>query len=134
MQMKDAPAPLQNYPQPWHPQQGRPQPPDGRKNPAVGIVSAAVVAVAAVLGNIAMVAMAAGKRISNSTSPYEQLGGNAAGIIGALNASFFLGFVAFVLGIVAISANRGRGLGLTALLVSITGPIISFGIYVAISA
>jgi hypothetical protein len=139
-------APMPNYPQPGYPQ-AYPQAmyvptPAVRKNPAVGVISAVVVAVAAILGNYAMVGMIpavkaslhGGRRANNSTWLYEQLGDSAQAIGVALYSSLFLGFVAFILAIVAISSGRGRGLGVAALLVSLVGPVVSFFILGTLSA
>jgi hypothetical protein len=131
-------APIQGYSQPGYLQQGYPavyaQAPVVAKKPTLGIISTVVVAVAAILGNYAMVATApavkaslsGGRRATNSTWLYEQLGSSAAAISVALDVSLLLGFVALVLGIVAIATERGRGLGVTAVVVSMVGPIISF--------
>jgi hypothetical protein len=144
----------QGYPQPGYPQPqpyaqpGYPQPgyPGSQgKSPTLGIISVAVVAIAAIIGNSSMFgflpAVKAAQTTGHSTSDGEwimdQLGSNAALIVIGFYGSLFLGFIALVIGIVATSTNRGRGWGIAAMVTAIVGPILTlflFGIIGAASA
>lgn len=137
-------GPPQGYPQPGF---GQPAPipmPKAKKSPIVGVIAAAIVGVAAALGNAAMFALvgpfrqaiASGHSARDSEWIYSQLSQTQVDLLSMeLQSSVALGFVAFVIGIVAIATNRGRGWGVTALVIAIIGPVVTmFAIVVTVMA
>jgi hypothetical protein len=131
----------QGYPQPGF---GQPAPipmPKAKKSPIVGVIAAAIVGVAAALGNVVMFALvvpfrdalASGRSAKDSEWIASQFTQSQLDLLGLeFKASLALGFVAFVIGIIAIATNRGRGWGVTALILSIIGPFITLFVFAAV--
>ena len=117
--------------------------PPVKRSPILGIIALAVVVICAVVlsmylwqvGGIAgQVAVNGTIDTSNSAElqalVLSQLGGWS--LIGSLSA--FLGFVGWIIGIVAVATKRGRAFGVVTIILGVLAPFVALGAFVAAMA
>ena len=117
--------------------------PPVKRSPILGIIALAVVVICAVVlsmylwqvGGIAgQVAVNGTIDTSNSAAlqalVLSQLGGWS--LIGSLSA--FLGFVGWIIGIVAVATKRGRAFGVVTIILGVLAPFVALGVFVAAMA
>ena len=117
--------------------------PPAKRSPILGIIALAVVVICAVVlsmylwqvGGIAgQVAVNGTIDTSNSAElqalVLSQLGGWS--LIGSLSA--FLGFVGWIIGIVAVATKRGRAFGVVTIILGVLAPFVALGAFVAAMA
>ena len=117
--------------------------PPAKRSPILGIIALAVVVICAVVlsmylwqvGGIAgQVAVNGTIDTSNSAElqalVLSQLGGWS--LIGSLSA--FLGFVGWIIGIVAVATKRGRAFGVVTIILGVLAPFVALGALVAAMA